>query len=97
MANYGGLADRPRLVALNKIDIPDARDLAEMVGPELEARGLQVFLISTVTGEGLSALTYAMAKIVAARRSIHDATPRPRIVIRPEPVPGDRTEFTIKR
>ena len=97
LANYGGLADRPRLVALNKIDIPDARDLAEMVGPELEARGLQVFLISTVTGEGLSALTYAMAKIVAARRSIHDATPRPRIVIRPEPVPGDRTEFTIKR
>ena len=65
LANYGGLADRPRLVALNKIDIPDARDLAEMVGPELEARGLQVFLISTVTGEGLSALTYAMAKIVA--------------------------------
>ena len=31
LAAHGGLADRPRLVALNKIDIPDARELAELV------------------------------------------------------------------
>ena len=37
LAAYGGLADRPRLVALNKIDIPDARDLADLVLPELQA------------------------------------------------------------
>src|SRR3954469_8211971 len=27
---YGGLLDRPRLIALNKADVPDARDLAEL-------------------------------------------------------------------
>ncbi len=38
----GGLTGRPRLVALNKIDVPEARELAELVRPELEARGLEV-------------------------------------------------------
>ena len=40
LASYGGLEDRPRLVALNKIDVPDGRDMADMVrddvaGPRL--------------------------------------------------------------
>ena len=34
---YGGLEDRPRLVVLNKVDVPDARELADMVRPD--ARG----------------------------------------------------------
>lgn len=98
LANYGGLADRPRLVALNKIDVPDARDLAEIVRPDLTARGLQVFPISTKTGEGLTELVYAMAQIVAERRAQQDAAPRPRTVIRPEPLTDDRAaQFTIKR
>ena len=36
LAAHGGLEDRPRLVALNKIDVPDAREIAEMVQAELE-------------------------------------------------------------
>src|SRR5437868_4467728 len=36
LAAYGGLDDRPRLVALNKIDVPDAHELADMVRPEIE-------------------------------------------------------------
>ncbi len=31
LARYGGLEDRPRLVALNKIDVPDGREIAAMV------------------------------------------------------------------
>ena len=40
LAPYGGLEDRPRLVALNKIDVPDGRDIADMVVEDLAARGL---------------------------------------------------------
>src|SRR5436190_9050873 len=39
LEQYGGLADRPRVVVLNKIDVPEARDLAELVRTDLEARG----------------------------------------------------------
>jgi GTP-binding protein len=49
LEQYGGLADRPRLVALNKIDVPDGRVLAELVKPVLEDRGYRVFEISAAT------------------------------------------------
>ena len=75
LAAYGGLAERPRLVALNKIDVPDARAIAELAAPELEARGLTVFPISTKTGEGLKALTFAMAAVVASRRQAEAGLP----------------------
>jgi GTPase len=92
---HGGLEDRPRLVALNKIDIPDAAELAELVTPDLQARGLRVFPVSTKTGAGLPALTFAMAEIVAARRA-ETPPPAPRIVLRPAPVAGG-PEFTVRR
>ena len=58
--------DRPRLVVLNKIDVPEARDLADLVKPELEARGLAVYEISAATHEGLRELGFAMAELVEA-------------------------------
>ena len=61
---YGGLEDRPRLVALNKIDVPDGRDIADFVVDELRERGLRVFAVSAASGEGLRELTFAMAEIV---------------------------------
>nr|BFE75902.1 hypothetical protein GCM10020092_092030 [Actinoplanes digitatis] len=95
LAAYGGLEERPRLVVLNKIDIPDGRDLAEIIRPELEARGLPVFEVSAVTREGLKALTYALGEAVAANRL---ATPEPeatRAVVRPRAV--DEKGFTVER
>ncbi|KXK63527.1 GTPase ObgE [Micromonospora rosaria] len=93
LAEYGGLADRPRLVALNKVDVPDGRDLAEIVRPDLEARGLRVFEVSAATREGLKELTYAMAELVAQSRVVPDVEPT-RIVIRPRAV--DDAGFTIE-
>jgi GTP-binding protein len=77
------LRDRPRVVALNKIDVPEARDLADLVKPELEARGLAVYEVSAATTDGLRELRFAMAEMVAAARA---AAPEPepaRVVIRP--------------
>ena len=96
LAAYGGLEDRPRLIVLNKIDIPDARDLAELVTPELAERGWPVFAVSTKTGEGLPALTYAMADLVRQRRAEMPA-PAPRVVLRPEPVASSAPAFTVKQ
>src|SRR5699024_4726282 len=61
---HGGLEDRPRLVARNKVDVPGAAELAEMVTPDIEARGLRVFPISTKTGTGMRELTFALAELV---------------------------------
>ncbi|GIJ40020.1 GTPase ObgE [Micromonospora andamanensis] len=94
LAEYGGLADRPRLVALNKVDVPDGRDLAEIVRPDLEARGLRVFEVSAATREGLKELTYAMAELVEQSRAATPPAEPTRIVIRPKAV--DDAGFTIE-
>jgi GTP-binding protein len=94
LAAYGGPDDRPRLVALNKIDVPEGRELAEMVRPELQARGLDVFEISAASREGLRELTFAMAEIVAADRAARVTAPVTRIVLRPR---GESdAEFTVR-
>src|SRR5579875_305073 len=90
---FGELLGKPRLVALNKVDVPEARELAELVRPELEARGLPVFEVSAVAHEGLRALTFALAEAVAADRAAHPAPERPRIVLHPRAV--DDTGFTV--
>jgi GTP-binding protein len=94
LAAYGGLDDRPRLVVLNKIDIPDGRALAEMVRPDLEARGYQVFEVSAVTREGLKEFTYALAEAVAANRLAAPPAEPTRTVLRPRAV--DDTGFTVE-
>jgi len=93
---HGGLEDRPRLVALNKIDIPDAQQVAELAIGELRDRGLQVFPISTRSGQGLHELIYAMARLITARRAAEPPPPPTRIIIRPKPI-DDQTEFTVER
>ena len=87
------LTQRPRLVVLNKIDVPEARELADLVQPELEARGLQVFALSAATREALQPLLYAMAKVVAADRAAKPVEQAARIVLRPRAV--DDLGFTV--
>ena len=80
------LTDRPRLVVLNKIDVPEARDLADLVRPELEARGLAVYEISAATHEGLRELGFAMAELVTTAREKAPEPEAVRVVIKPAPV-----------
>jgi GTPase len=89
----GDLLDRPKLVALNKIDIPEARDLAELVRPDLEARGYRVLEVSAVSHEGLSALRFALAAEVESFRASQPAAAPRRIVLRPQAV--DEEGFTV--
>ncbi|MES4901944.1 MULTISPECIES: GTPase ObgE [unclassified Streptomyces] len=86
LREYGGLENRPRLVALNKVDVPDGQDLADIIRPDLEARGYQVFEVSAVSRHGLKELSFALAKIVADARAAKPKEEATRIVIRPKAV-----------
>ncbi|NGN69654.1 GTPase ObgE [Streptomyces sp. A7024] len=95
LAEYGGLEGRPRVVVLNKIDIPDGKDLADMVRPDLEARGYHVYEVSAVSREGLRELSFALAKLVDEARAAKPKEEATRIVIRPQAV--DDAGFTVKQ
>jgi len=91
---YGGLADRPRIVALNKADVPDARELAEMVRPDIESRGMPCLVVSAAAHEGLRELAFEMARLVEERRASEPPAQPSRIVIRPQAVSGPAFEVT---
>ncbi|MFE7516464.1 GTPase ObgE [Streptomyces sp. NPDC057540] len=93
LKQYGGLEDRPRIVVLNKIDIPDGQDLADMIRPDLEERGYQVFEVSAVARTGLKELSFALAGIVGEARAAKPKEEATRIVIRPKAV--DDAGFTV--
>ncbi|MEZ7238277.1 GTPase ObgE [Rhodococcus sp. GXMU-t2271] len=92
-SSLGDLADRPRIVILNKADVPDAAELADFVTPDLEERGWPVFRISAVSREGLRPLTFALARMVEEYRKAHPPAAPRRPVIRPVAV--DETGFSV--
>ncbi|MEN9693095.1 MAG: hypothetical protein RLZZ330_739 [Actinomycetota bacterium] len=83
---YGGLEDRPRMVVLNKVDVPEAQELAELVKPIFEERGYSVFEVSAVSHAGLKPWLYALAEIVQHARALAAEPLVERIVIRPKAV-----------
>ena len=87
------IAERPRVVVLNKVDVPEARELAELVRTDLESRGLPVFEVSAVAHDGLRALTFALAEIVEQARAAEPTVEGERIVLRPRAV--DEVDFTV--
>jgi len=87
------LAQRPRVVALNKIDLPDAADLADLVREQVAERGWPVFEISTVNRAGLRELAFALARLVAEHRAALPPPSPTRLVLRPRAV--DETGFTV--
>src|SRR5690625_3721401 len=88
------LNQRPRLVALNKTDLPDGEAMAEMVRATLTQRGYRVFEISAVSRKGLRELSFAMAELVEEARAaqVVEAAPVP-VTVRPKAV--NEKGFTI--
>lgn len=81
------IPDRPRIIILNKIDVPEAKELADFVRPDFEKLGLKVFEISTASHAGLKELNFALAAMVADMRAEvakrEEAEEQARVVIKP--------------
>lgn len=105
------IPDRPRIIILNKVDMPEAKELAEFVKPEFEKLGLNVYVISTASHEGLKELNWALAAMVADMRKEvaerEQAEEEARVVIKPLEEPRNRRrrndeggtalDFTVER
>ncbi|WIM67160.1 GTPase ObgE [Corynebacterium breve] len=90
-SGLGDLRQRPRLIVLNKADVPEAEELAEFIRADLEEQyGWPVFIISAVAHQGLEELKWALWEIVKKARK---ARPKPKAdphaektIIRPQAV-----------
>jgi GTPase len=88
------LTERVRLVVLNKADVPEAADLAELVRPDLAARGIAVHVVSAVSRQGLRELGFALAGLVVSARAQVATDEPPRVLIRPRAV--DDAGFEVR-
>jgi GTP-binding protein len=80
------LLAKPMLVALNKTDIPEARQRLESLTTELQNRGFTVFSISAVTGEGVPELLRAVAAVLREVQQQEAVTEKPQ----------DRRRYTLE-
>jgi GTP-binding protein len=89
------LIERPQIIALNKIDVPEAAELAELVRADFEGRGWEVFAVSAASRAGLRDLTLRIGQMVGADRAERLAAEesQQRIVIRPRAV--DEKQLTV--
>ncbi len=93
LAEYGGLADRPRMVVLNKVDVPHGRELAEIVTADLAGRGWPIFEVSAATREGLRPFGFALGGMVRDYRAANPPTGPTRVVLRPTAI--DESHFDV--
>ncbi len=64
------LSKTPQIVALNKIDITEAREELERIEKHFNALGIKTFPISSATGEGTKELVWEVAKQVEKLKEI---------------------------
>jgi GTP-binding protein len=63
------LSKTPQIVALNKIDITEAREVLETIEKHFSELGIKTFPISSATGEGTKELVWEVAKQVEKLRN----------------------------
>ncbi|MBD3690194.1 GTPase ObgE [Nanchangia anserum] len=94
LSHYVPLMERPRLIVLNKVDIPDGEQMADFVADELAEFGWPIHWVSAVTHRGLDDLAFDLARIVAAHRAAHPIEDEAPVVLRPRPL-GRRAQFSV--
>ncbi|MGB9698167.1 MAG: GTPase ObgE [Thermodesulfobacteriota bacterium] len=62
------LAAKPQIIALNKIDLPQAAEITQEVKLYFQKRGQKVYPISALTGQGIPALLKALVTNLTLRK-----------------------------
>lgn len=72
------LAERPMIVALNKIDLTEAREQLDALAAAIRAKGFTVFEVSGATGEGVQVMLESVSQqLEALRLAETEVAPKP--------------------
>ena len=93
LAAFGhGLSEKPHLLALNKVDVPDARAQVELLAEDGADLGAEWVATSALALEGTETLAQRVLKVLRAVEAESDR--RELEVLRPQP---KRRRFTVRR
>jgi GTP-binding protein len=79
------LAQKPQIVAINKIDLPEVQDKLAGLKREFDGAGIKAHFISAATGEGVDRLMAEAMKVLKAERGEEKPTETVGKVFRPQP------------
>lgn len=87
------LEQKPQLIVLNKIDLPDAQAWESLIAERLKEEGLPFCSISAATGKGVRPMLYRVKQMLEELPEPQQEIEEP-LIIRPEP---DEDAFTVKK
>lgn len=79
------LGQKPQIVAVNKIDIPEVQEVLDVIKSELVTAGIKAHYLSAETGEGVKALMAAAWKLLKEERAAEMLPEPPVKVFHPQP------------
>ena len=82
------LADRPQVIAVNKMDTPAAIEFQSIFRSELAGLGRPLVEVSAWSGQGIDGLVEILDRCVTQAKANEPARPRRKVVLRPKPVDG---------
>ena len=81
---YGDLAERPQIVAANKMDLPGAQENLERLRAHLHGTDIEVYPVSAATGAGFDELMGAIVRILPTLPEITVFEEEPEIEAAPQ-------------
>jgi GTP-binding protein len=78
------LDDKPQLVVLNKMDLPQAQELWPLIEEEMARRGVPACSISAATGSGVRQMLYQVLQLLEGLPEEPEVTPQETAVFRPQ-------------
>ena len=91
LVGYGDLAERPQIVAANKMDLPGAQENLERLRKHLRGTDIEVYPISAATNQGFDELMGAIVRILPTL---------PEITVfeaEPEVIAEEKEPFTVRK
>ena len=80
-----GLVQKPRLIAVNKVDLPEVQARLPEIRDTFSSLGIEVRFVSGVTGAGVPELMLAIADMLASLDEMKTGSETPPAVFRPKP------------
>jgi len=79
------LGQRPQIVAVNKVDIPEVQEVLDVIKSDFTTAGIKPHYISAETGDGVKALMADVLKLLKEKTAAEKPAEAPVKIFRPEP------------
>jgi len=79
------LAQKPQIIALNKIDLPEVQEKLKRIKEEFSGAGLKAHYISAADGQGVKGLMAEVLKVLKTQAAVEKKQEIPGKIFRPQP------------